>query len=67
MLADANNAGSQEKRIVGWIERVKICPENNVFKAKLDTGSNNSSLDATKIIEFERYGKKWVPIFSFLI
>jgi len=49
-----------DKQIVGRIERVKICPEHILFRAKLDTGADNSSLDAADIVEFERDGKKWV-------
>ena len=48
------------KQIVGRIEKVRICPENILFKAKLDTGADHSSLDASHITEFERDGKKWV-------
>ena len=51
---------SEAKQIVGRIEKVKICPENILFKAKLDTGADHSSLDAANIVEFERDGEKWV-------
>jgi len=51
---------SKAKQIVGRAEIVKICPEGILFRAKLDTGADNSSLDASNITEFERDGKKWV-------
>ena len=59
--ASANITGAAEAgQIVGRIEKVKICPENFVFKAKLDTGADHSSLDVSNIVEFKREGKKWV-------
>lgn len=51
---------SAAKQIVGRIEKVKICPENILFRAKLDTGADHSSIDASDITEFERDGEKWV-------
>lgn len=50
----------QEKRVIGWLERVHICPENLVFRAKMDTGAKNSSLNASNIEIFEQNGAPWV-------
>ena len=51
---------SQNKRIVGWLETVKLCPEDLTFTAKLDSGAKTSSLRATHIQPFERDGERWV-------
>ncbi len=53
-------AVAAQKQIVGWIEIVSIYPGNMKIKAKLDTGARNSSLNAKKLIEFERNGERWV-------
>jgi len=61
LASPATAAGpSKAKQIVGRAEIVKICPEGILFRAKLDTGADHSSLDASNIIEFERDGVKWV-------
>ncbi len=54
------SVNAQNRRIVGWLERVEICPENLVLRAKLDTGAKTSSLNAFNIKEFERQGEKWI-------
>lgn len=46
----------RDKQIVGWVEVVTIRPGNLEIKAKLDTGANNSSLNALDMVEFERDG-----------
>ena len=51
---------AQGKQVVGWIEKVRIYPGNLVIRAKLDTGSKNSSLNASNITEFTRNGTQWV-------
>jgi hypothetical protein len=53
-------ASSSEKKIVGLIEKVKICPSGLEFKAKLDTGARNSSLGVSQTVEFERNGEEWI-------
>lgn len=54
------SAEAQTRRTMGWVEKVKIFPEDVLLQAKLDTGAENSSLDAENIEEFEKDGKKWV-------
>ncbi len=49
-----------DKKIVGWVERVRLQPGNVLLEAKLDSGAEYSSLDATNITEFTRQGEKWV-------
>jgi hypothetical protein len=51
---------AMDKKIVGWVERVQLQPGNVVLEAKLDSGAEYSSLDATNITEFTRQGEKWV-------
>jgi hypothetical protein len=49
-----------DKQVVGWIEKVRIYPGNYLVHAKLDSGAEYSSLDAAKLTEFDRDGKRWV-------
>ncbi|UCG63371.1 MAG: ATP-dependent zinc protease [Deltaproteobacteria bacterium] len=51
---------AQSKEVVGWLEKVRIYPGNLLLHAKVDTGAENSSLNASHIIEFERDGQQWV-------
>jgi len=51
---------AQNKEMVGWLEKVRIYPGNLLLHAKVDTGAENSSLNASHIIEFERDGQQWV-------
>jgi hypothetical protein len=50
----------QEKQVTGWVETVLVCPEQLMFRAKVDTGAKNSSLNAHNIEIFQREGRKWV-------
>lgn len=45
---------------LGWIQTVRLLPERQELEAKLDTGADNSSLDARNIQSFERSGEEWV-------
>jgi len=51
---------SAEKQVIGWVEKVRIVPEDLRIKAKLDTGALNSSLHALEVEEFIHQGEKWV-------
>lgn len=53
---------AMEKRIVGWVERVRIYPEDVPLEAKVDTGAEYCSLNATSITKFQRHSKEWVRI-----
>ena len=46
--------------VVGAIERVLLEPQQAIFKARIDTGAQTSSIDAQEITPFERDGKPWV-------
>ena len=60
MFGPVCSATAQNKQAVGWVERVCIYPGGLVFRAKLDTGAKNSSLNASHITEFKRDGEQWV-------
>jgi hypothetical protein len=53
-------AAAGEKKVVGWIEKVRLSPGNFVVHAKLDSGAEYSSLDAANLTEFDRNGEPWV-------
>lgn len=46
--------------IVGGVESLYIPPFEISFQARMDTGAETSSIDATNIKPFERDGEKWV-------
>lgn len=46
--------------VIGEIEPVYFLPMKKPFLARIDTGAENSSLDAHNIRVFEREGEKWV-------
>ena len=51
---------AEEINRIGWIENVRVFPGELQFKAKIDTGAYNSSINAKNIIEFEKEGEAWV-------
>lgn len=51
---------ASEKLTVGWVENVLIRPGNIILDAKIDTGADNTSLDARNITTFDRGDKKFV-------
>ncbi len=53
-------SGDESKQIVGWVERIRILPEQTLALAKLDTGATTSSIYAEEIERFERNGEDWV-------
>lgn len=48
------------KTIFGWIERVKLLEGDVAVEAKLDTGADNSSLNAPDAESFDKDGEDWV-------
>lgn len=44
----------------GWVETLKLMPEEATFKAKLDTGAQTSSMDARNITRIKKNGERWV-------
>lgn len=56
----AVSASAQDRPKFGWLEKIKLFPSEIVINAKLDTGADYSSLNASELEEFEKGGKKWV-------
>ncbi len=57
----ASNANdTQEKHIIGWIEKVEILPEIFSLSAKIDTGADHSSLNVINPTEFMKGQEKWI-------
>lgn len=48
------------KEIIGAIEWLYMDPPGRHFRARVDSGSETSSLSASDVIEFERDGDDWV-------
>ena len=46
--------------IYGYLERAMLVEATLEMEAKLDTGADNSSLNATDLEFFDREGKPWV-------
>ena len=62
LLASINTFGdTKRKDIFGWVEEVEIGTSRLRMKAKLDTGADTSSLDASKIRRFKtKDGDRWI-------
>ncbi|MEW6352523.1 MAG: RimK/LysX family protein [Thermodesulfobacteriota bacterium] len=57
LLCVAGEADAQ-KQVVGWVERAIVYPGNLTLQAKVDTGADNTSIDAAQITEIVRDGRK---------
>lgn len=51
---------SNRMKIIGEVEPVYLLPVRTPFQARIDTGAQTSSIDASDIRHFERDGEKWV-------
>jgi hypothetical protein len=61
LVVGPSRATSRKKDIFGWVEKVEIGKSRLEMEAKLDTGADTSSLDASKIRRFrEKDGDRWV-------
>lgn len=58
--ARAGTVLPRTRELAGWVERVRITPGDVIINAKLDTGADISSINATDVEQFERGGQKWV-------
>lgn len=53
----SKDALADEKRIIGWLERVYLPEYGFALKAKIDTGAKNSSIHAVDIEYVEKEGR----------
>ncbi len=53
-------AEADDRQIFGWVERVKLLDGDLTVDALLDTGAQNSSLDASNIWRFREDGRRMV-------
>lgn len=61
MLISTQATFAQEApTVLGWVEEVAVMNTGLRMNAKIDTGADNSSINATGIGYFTRQGAKWV-------
>lgn len=53
-------AFADDKKVIGWIERVSLTTEGLMMEAKVDTGADFSSVHAENIRYFTRGTTRWV-------
>ncbi len=58
--ASAAHAEARDLRILGWLEEARLASADIAIQAKLDTGADNSSLNAPEHERFERDGEEWI-------
>lgn len=51
---------SEEKPVIGWVEKVRIYPGGAIYSAKIDTGADHSSLHVSYWEKFFLDGEAWV-------
>lgn len=59
-LIPAPAALAAERQTIGHVEDVRIIPGDVIFRARIDSGAETSSLDVSDMVEFQRDGKPWV-------
>lgn len=59
-IAGSSPSHAQNKQTVGWLEKIKLYPGNIIVHGKLDSGADYSSINASKLEQFEKEGAKWV-------
>ena len=47
------------KKVIGWVENVRVTPGDVVIKAKIDTGADSSSLHCDCLKTYDRDGERW--------
>jgi hypothetical protein len=60
MLASGTVLAADQATTLGWVEQVTIQDTGLVMHAKIDTGADNSSINASGIDYFSRGGDTWV-------
>ena len=58
--AEPTNQNAPEHKTFGWVEKIKIFPDELMLHAKLVPGSDGSSLHATEIERFKKGKEKFV-------
>jgi hypothetical protein len=56
----AGTADPDAKRVLGWVENMRLWPQQMLMKAKLDPGARSSAIHAEDIEQFERDGRRMV-------
>lgn len=59
-LKTGTDSPSNNLVVLGAIENIQLEKIDQIYSARIDTGSTTSSLNAINIKEFEREGKRWV-------
>ena len=60
LLASEFAQADQRTTILGWVEEVAVLDARMNFQAKIDTGADSSSLNASDIDYMQRDGSTWV-------
>lgn len=60
LFAWSARVNAETRQTVGWVENVRLLPEDLLIEAKLDTGADNSSLNVPQLTEFLREAERWV-------
>lgn len=62
VVAAAGAAGAEANRppVFGYLEKAELVPHGFPMNAKLDTGADNSSVNAEIVNRYERDGKPWI-------
>lgn len=60
MLSNSAVIGATDTLVVGWQESVRLMDEDIDIEAKIDTGADNSSINAVAPRIYEKSGRKWI-------
>lgn len=60
MFSTGSAFAKEAPTVLGWVEEVAVMNTDLRMHAKIDTGADNSSINATGINYFTRQGAKWV-------
>lgn len=56
----AQESNDRDRKVYGWVEKIRIMPLDATIAAKLDSGALTSSMHAEEIEYFQRDGEPWV-------
>jgi hypothetical protein len=51
---------TDQKRVLGWVENIRLYPDRMLMKAKLDPGARSSAIHAEDIEEYAEDGRRMV-------